>query len=223
MEILYKITCRINNRYYIGSTSHIERRLKTHILWEINKRSQHNELHEDIVHYGIENFDIEILEQSEDKIIISRLESNTIRNNAEDKLLYNKSIGASGRRVFYESDIIFIRQLYDKKELYIKDACEQYYKDIVSYRAFKKVWHGDTFKDIYYHVYTEENKAWHFAKGQSRPHEQNGRAKVTEKDVAFIRRCKRMGIAWQQVYNKRYKNILCSVAFKDIWDYKSWA
>ena len=159
MEILYKITCRINNRYYIGSTSHIERRLKTHILWEINKRSQHNELHEDIVHYGIENFDIEILEQSEDKIIISRLESDTIRNNAEDKLLYNKSIGASGRRVFYESDIIFIRQLYDKKELYIKDAYEQYYKDIVSYRAFKKVWHGDTFKDIYYHVYTEENKA----------------------------------------------------------------
>ena len=94
----------------------------------------------------IKDFDIEIIKETDDIVEASRLESYLIRNFENKSLLYNSSLGASGKRVFKEDDIIFIRNLYQEKRLYVSDAYEKYYKDKVTFRAFKKVWHGDTFK-----------------------------------------------------------------------------
>lgn len=171
----------------------------------------------------IEDFDIEIIKETEDIIEASRLESYLIRNFKNKDLLYNSMLGAAGRRVFNEEDIIFIRNLYQEKNLYINEAYEKYYKNKVTFRAFKKVWHGDTFKDISYHVYTKENKDWHFSKGQSRPGSKNGRAIFTEDEVIKIRELKNSGLEFSEVRNMyNEKNKLAPNAFRSIWDYTNW-
>lgn len=168
-NIVYKITNKLNQKYYFGSTSEKDKRMKKHFLLYKDTIKQNNELHKDVKKFGIENFNVEILFSSDNKIETSRMESKLIRENIGDEKMYNKSHGASGRRVFYLSDIEFIRNLYSTKTMTIEEAYERYYKDVVTFRAFKKVWHGDTFKDICSEVFTEENKKWYFSKGQSRP------------------------------------------------------
>lgn len=171
----------------------------------------------------IKDFDIEIIKETSDIIEASRLESFLIRNFKNKELLYNSTLGAAGRRVFNDEDIIFIRNLYQEKKLYISDAYEMYYKSKVTFRAFEKVWHGDTFKDISYHVYTKENKDWHFSKGQSRPGNINGRSIFKEKEVIEIRKLKNSGLDFSEVksmYND--KNDLAPNAFKGIWNYTTW-
>ena len=219
METLYKITNKINNRYYIGSTNNYEFRMKSHIE-KIGYFENHQELYLDFLKYGTDVFIFEKLYESEDKIEVSRMESKTIRENMDDPLIYNNMKGASGRRVLREDDIIFIRDLYAKKELYIFEAYDKYYKNIITFRAFKKAWHGDTFKDIHYDVYTPENKKWHFSKGQSRQGEVNRSAIYTEEEVLDIRRRRDNGESRSEVrkiYPKGTKE-----CFYSIWNNKNW-
>lgn len=219
METLYKITNCKNNRYYIGSSNDFEHRMKSH-KENIGDFEHHQELYLDFLKYGFDNFKFEKLYESEDKIEVSRMESRTIRENYEDKLMYNNMNGASGRRVLREDDVIFIRDLYSKKELYIFEAYDKYYKDIVTFRAFKKAWHGDTFKDIHYDVYTKENKRWHFSKGQSRQGEKNRSAIFTEQEVLDIRKRRDNGENKEDVrklYPKGTKS-----CFDGIWKDKNW-
>lgn len=227
IEILYKITNKINNKYYIGSTSEYNKRMQTHILIGIkeegnsNKVSDKQDLYHDLDKYGLESFDFEILATSKDKVVISRLESKFIRENYNDKLSYNISKGASGRRVLYKEDVEFIRELYNERKLTIDEAYNKYYKGIITHRAFKKAWFGDTFKDVKYEVYNDENKAWHFAQGQSRKGEQNGSSKYTEKEVISIRNRRDNGEKLNDVW-KDYKDKSLKVTFRDIWNNKSW-
>lgn len=146
METVYKITCLKNNKFYIGSTYLYDVRLNVHfgrISWDCIYDYMISEpnviFKEDLNKYGFDNFKFEKICESEDKIEISRLESKIIRENSKNPLLYNITLGASGRRVFYESDIIFIRKLYDSKKMHINEAYNLYYKNIVTHRAFKKV------------------------------------------------------------------------------------
>lgn len=187
----------------------------------VSSKYPDSELYADIEKYGEKSFHIEILEENEDIIYISRTESTMIRKNRDDKLMYNKMMGASGRRVFYESDIVFIRSLYEGKNMYITQAYEKYYSKKVSFRAFKKVWHGDTFKDIYYHVYTEENKKFHFSLGQSRKGEVNRSAVFSEKDVIDIRTRQKNGEDKKDV-KKDYEHLGAPHGFNEIWRGKNW-
>lgn len=178
-------------------------------------------LYEEIMKYGLKNFSIYKIFESEDKIEISRMESKMIRTNMNNELIYNNVMGASGRRVLYEEDVYFIRELYKRKYLHIDEAYEIYYKDVVTHKAFKKAWHGDTFKNIHYDVYTKENKEWHFAKGQSRPGEKNRASKYTEKEVILIRKRRDMGEklndVWEDYKGRSHKN-----SFLAIWNNKNW-
>lgn len=54
---VYSITCIVNNKVYIGETSNLYTRFKTHVLNPINKF-----LAEDLKKYGIENFEFEVLD-----------------------------------------------------------------------------------------------------------------------------------------------------------------
>lgn len=220
-KIVYKITNKINGKYYIGSTKNERKRQMCHYEVYKSATKQNNELHLDILKYGKENFEYEILYSSDDNVQISRIESKLIRENSKDENMYNITLGASGRRVFYKSDIEFIRKLYNEKKLYITEAYEKYFKGIVSFRAFKKVWHGDTFKDIMYEVYTEENKKWHFSKGQSRKGEINGNSSLKTEDIINIRRRKNNNECKEEVFED-YKNIIGKVGFSYIWNNKTW-
>lgn len=222
MEIVYKITNTTNNKFYFGSTSDFEFRMFTHNKYShCNFTKLHKELYEDILSLGFDKFNIEKIDECEDIVKSSRLESSLIRQNIGNPLMYNVSLGASGRRVFYEEDIRFIRKLYKSKEIYIEDAYDNFYKDIVTFRAFKKVWHGETFKDISYDVYTEENKSFHFKHGQSRVGEVNGTSKYTEKEVLEIRKRKQNGETKASVYKDfEYKN--ARGGFEGIWLNQTW-
>jgi len=67
MKGIYKITCKINNKSYIGKSRNIFDRWQKHIYNGLtcNCNSYANELYKDIKKYGIENFTFEILELAE--------------------------------------------------------------------------------------------------------------------------------------------------------------
>lgn len=221
-NIVYKITNKTNGKFYIGSTNNEHRRMLAHFCNHTCTQNQNNDLHMDIKKLNEDDFDVEVLLETQDIIEASRLESSIIRENKANPLMYNKIMGASGRRVFYESDIIFIRQLYERKSIYINDAYEKYYKGIVTHRAFKKVWHGETFKDIYYHVYTEENKLWHFSKGQSRPGSKNGKSRLSEEDVLEIRKRRDNGEEFRHVFEDYKYTGICYDGVRSIWNNRTW-
>lgn len=219
MNIVYKITNKINKKFYIGSTKDLDGRMNVH--FGKRRLNDESEFYEDVEKYGEHSFKIDILLKTSDMVKASREESRLIRENADNALMYNKMVGASGRRVFYESDIVFIRDLYDSKSIYVRDAYKNYYEGTVSYRAFKKAWQGETFKDIHYHVYTKENKDFHFSWGQSRPGETNGKAIFKEYQVLDIRQRQKRGEEKQSVYED-YKYLNCKHGFYEIWTGKNW-
>lgn len=220
INIVYKITNKINNKFYIGSTQNFDYRMKTHFSFKRESRID-NDLYVDIDRYGEDNFTVDILLETTDKVEASREESRLIRQCTGNLLIYNKMTGASGRRVFYESDVVFIRELYDSKEYHINQAHKKYYDGIVSHRAFKKVWHGETFKDIKYEVYTKENKDFHFALGQSRRGEVNGKAIYKEYQVLDVRNRQKSGEDKQSVYED-YVHLNSKSAFDMIWANRNW-
>ena len=227
IETIYKILNNLNNKFYIGSTSNFNKRMKQHLNNCNNDKYKDfykkcPKLYEDILEYGIENFKLIKIYESNNKIEISRFESKLIRNNIGNELMYNNVLGASGRRVLSFEDVYFIRDLYKQKKLYIKEAYEIYYKDLITFRAFKKAWHGETFKNIHYDVYTTENKQFHFSKGQSRKGEINGKSVFSEKDVVNIRSRRDNGENKISVWEDYKKLNVSRNSFYDIWNNKSW-
>lgn len=221
MQTVYKITNVVNKRYYIGSTSNIEDRFSVHMSEDSKDKYPSNDFYKDIHTYGRDKFRIDIIYECKDIIEASRIESELIRSNKNDELIYNKMMGASGRRVFSDKDIIFIRNIYESKTMYIQEAYDEYYDEVVSFRAFKKAWHGDTFKDISYHVYTEENKRFHFSLGQSRKGEINRSAIFTEGDVIDIRTRKSKGEDKKSVKDD-YAHLNAPHGFDGIWRGDNW-
>lgn len=63
---IYKITCKINGKILIGSTTNLYNRI-SHYRTDVNKSNPlkyyNHYFYEDIIKYGIDNFDIDIVEQ----------------------------------------------------------------------------------------------------------------------------------------------------------------
>lgn len=70
MKAVYMITNLINDRSYIGSSKQLEKRIYEHIYASTYKKhKQYNsKLYKDIRKYGIDNFDISILEEIDDDL-----------------------------------------------------------------------------------------------------------------------------------------------------------
>lgn len=221
MNLIYKIINTKNNRFYIGSTEYEYRRFLNHFNLHDVCLNQNNDLHRDIMKYGKECFDVEILFRIEDRIKASRIEGKLIRENKDNLLLYNIVPGSSGRKVFYDDDIKLIRQLYSEKRLTCQEAYDRYFKEDVTRRAFEKAWFGESYKNIMYEVYTDENKSWHFSKKQSRPGEKNPNSKFKECDVIDIRTRQKLGEDKKSVY-KDYIHVNSKVGFDSIWKNRTW-
>ena len=106
--IIYKITNKVNNKSYIGQTRYtIEFRWKQHQHKKDNTYF-HNAIHK----YGVENFNIEILEECDIKDLNSKeifyiAKYDTFNNG------YNLTIGGDGnRRLLLDSSYDEIRELY---------------------------------------------------------------------------------------------------------------
>jgi group I intron endonuclease len=95
--IIYKSTCLINNKIYIGKTKYeLSKRIKQHI----NKSNKGSNLlfHKAIKKYGIKNFKWEILKEFKNIDELNKFEIEIIEelNSTNSKLGYNIALGGNG-------------------------------------------------------------------------------------------------------------------------------
>lgn len=228
---VYKITNKINNKCYIGVSIDIEKR------WWVHKNIYNNEhnkeynktLYRAFRKYQLENFNFEIIEQTED---IFNRERYWIKKFGSDKEGYNETSGGefgskkghcagelNGRSILLEEDVVQIRLDYSshlsRKESYDK------IKNKITFDTFVSVWAGKLWQHIMPEVFSEANKYYYKTKGCANAGESNPQCKVTEQDVRNIRIQKKNNIKKIKVY-ELYNNILTYSGFSDIWYNKSW-
>jgi group I intron endonuclease len=93
--IIYKITNKINGKIYIGRTTQgIDRRWKAHKTSIHHAKSKHLRLYKSMAKYGIENFQIEVLDTASDFNELKRKESEHILGlkSYQEDVGYNMSI-----------------------------------------------------------------------------------------------------------------------------------
>lgn len=162
---IYKITNKINHKFYIGQSNNIERRYKEHCApsrylksnipldWAIHK-------------YGKENFTLEVIEECPTEKLNER-EIYWIEKEQAIKLGYNCCPGGSEvhgannpNAKLSEADVIFIRKAYDEKLVTQKEIYE-IFKDKVSLGTIQSIWQGQTWTNVMPEVLTEENKEYY--------------------------------------------------------------
>lgn len=106
--IIYKITNKVNNKSYIGQT-----RYTLEFRWRQHQHKKDNTYFHNAIHkYGIENFELEVLEECEYKNLNSReifyiAKYDTFKNG------YNLTIGGDGnRRLLLDESYDEIKELY---------------------------------------------------------------------------------------------------------------
>ena len=129
MPYIYKITNKINNKIYIGKTSHssIEERFKEHIRDSRKTRYEKRPLYDAMNKYGVENFSIEQIEQVKNDEIASEREQFWIEKlrtyiGFSDCNGYNATLGGDSKR-YYNYTEIAKKYLELKSE---KEVCEYF-------------------------------------------------------------------------------------------------
>ena len=140
--IIYKITNLINNKIYIGLTT-----VSLKERWNNHKhcvKSDPRHLYCSMRKYGIENFKIEIVEETDSLEKLAKLEDYYINlyKSRDPNIGYNLSAGgqtnqldANGRAQLTLDEVIQIREIYHMGELRCKE-CWKMYKDKISFSAF---------------------------------------------------------------------------------------
>ena len=104
MAFIYKITNSINNKVYIGKTEYsIEKRWKEHCNDAFKDRNEKRPLYVAIRKYGIKNFNIELIEETnipEEKEIYWIKYYNSFENG------YNATLGGDGKH-YADYDLIY--------------------------------------------------------------------------------------------------------------------
>ena len=104
MAFIYKITNSINNKVYIGKTEYsVEKRWKEHCNDAFKDRNEKRPLYAAIRKYGIKNFNIELIEETnipEEKEIYWIKYYNSFENG------YNATLGGDGKH-YADYDLIY--------------------------------------------------------------------------------------------------------------------
>lgn len=179
---IYKITFP-NNKIYIGMSNDIRRR-----FWEHNNRNNSETPCDRAINkYGkIET--VEILEFVEDMERLLEREIYWINkfSSNQREIGYNLTPGGhecSTRRAFPEEDIVSIR-----KRKYLGERKKDVYKDYTSYSfaTFEKVWLHTTHREIGSEFYVDTGSRAEVSSFVNKG-EKNGRAKLTNEEVLFMR------------------------------------
>jgi len=90
---IYKITNIVNGKFYIGKAKDVDRRWKEHLR---NVGKKRHPLYDGILHYGVENFKVEILHSNIPGSKIDTLELKTIVETQAIEKGYNLAEGGEG-------------------------------------------------------------------------------------------------------------------------------
>lgn len=213
----------INGKIYIGKSNDIETRIKAHFSENEHNRTPHKPLYKAMKKYGQENFSIIVLEECSPELLNER-EKYWIKeyNSTNNDIGYNILPGGDGfgageqhpGHKLTKEDVVDIRTRYNNHER--KKEVEKLYSEKISHGGFNKIWSGETWPHIMPEVYTKENKEFYRhntgAKGQ-----QNGRAILTNEQIADIKRRKKQGEHRKDVYELyRYTGIKYK-GFEAVW------
>lgn len=180
---IYKILFP-NGKIYVGLSNDIRRR-----IWEHNNESSNKTPCDKAINkYGkVET--VEILEFLEDRELLSEREVYWIKklSSNEREIGYNLTIGgheSPTRQTFPKEDILSIR-----RRKFLGERKKDVYKDYTSYSfsTFEKIWlyisHREIAKEFYLDSGTRSEVSSFVNKG-----EKNGRAKLTNEEVLFMRK-----------------------------------
>ncbi len=95
---IYKITCLVNGKIYVGQSKDIAQRWSTHIRDLLRGRHTNKELLQDFQLYGLESFDAEILECCEKDKLLDKESEWAIKIYNAGFYLYNLSNDGNIRR-----------------------------------------------------------------------------------------------------------------------------
>lgn len=94
MYTLYKLTCTISGKGYIGITKHsVEKRWKQHVSTAFSQKKKHYKISRALQKYGTEAWDKEVLASGIPESEIEQLEIDTIAKYDSVRLGYNTSTG----------------------------------------------------------------------------------------------------------------------------------
>ena len=134
---VYKITNKINNKSYIGITQQdVKQRFRQHKYYGNNKL-RHSHLYNAMSKYGVDNFDIEVLEDVND---IMELENKEIEYVKEYKPEYNMTEGGRYRYHLSEeskkkiSDALKGKKKSSEHIEKYKKSMKRYWEDGVTYK-----------------------------------------------------------------------------------------
>ena len=108
MAYIYQITNKINGKIYIGKTENsIEKRFKEHCSDAFKDRNEKRPLYAAMRKYGIENFEVELLEETDNP---EEREVFWIEQKRSFKDGYNATIGGDGKK-YLDYDLIIAEYL----------------------------------------------------------------------------------------------------------------
>jgi group I intron endonuclease len=161
MQGIYKITNKLNNKIYIGQASNLQERISQH------KQKRFVPIDMWINMVGVENFDFEILEESNSNIDLDEREQYYIKLYNSQDYGYNKQEGGfnnsigegNGRAKLTYEDVLIIRAAYNNH----KNQKETYelFKNKITFNSFQSVWQGRSWTHVMPEVFTEENKKYY--------------------------------------------------------------
>ena len=195
MYYIYKITNLINGKVYIGLTTlTVEQRWKIHVR---DSKTNTKHLYKSIRKYGIDNFYVEKIDETDSFKELGELERKYIKEyqSTDPNKGYNLTAGGESNQLdgnprarLTVDDVIQIRTLYSENKIGVNE-CWGMYKDKISYSAFEKIFEGATWKSIMPEVYTEENKKIHKQMaGRRCKGEKNVNSILSDDDVMEIRK-----------------------------------
>lgn len=106
MFTIYALTNKVTGEQYVGVTGKsIEQRMKWHRKEAVRDRAKHRKLYVSINQYGLENFEVVLLDHCDDKEQAFELERQYIKELDSVEFGLNESLGGTGKS-FVEHDVI---------------------------------------------------------------------------------------------------------------------
>lgn len=222
---IYYCKNKITNKYYIGQSIDIQRRINTHKKEYLNSKNN-KVLYESIRTHGIENFEWGIIEEC----LVDELDDKEIYwikyyNSYSDG--YNATSGEqneytgigenNGRTKLTNKDVLDIRnRVYNNNEdiwvVYV-DYCNLVGKD-----RFWSLVHGETWKNVDTSmIYSLKDRGYKNFSGSKNP-----KAKLTENDVKNIRFELEVNKKTREEVFDLYKDKISYSAFLKVVRYNTW-